>query len=163
MALKRVVVGVTALAVVGGGTGYALAESSHASTDLAAVTTSPSSSPSSGQTHPNGKHRGLRHRALLRLRTLQHAEWVTRDPNTNKDVTHEAVLGTVTSVSATSITVKAADGYTLTFAVNSDTKVHLGKGKTGKVTDIKSGGKALVVGVKSGSTVTAQQVLARTS
>jgi hypothetical protein len=162
MALKRIVVGVTALAVLGGGTGYALAEGSHPTTNLAAVTT-PSSSPSSGQKQPHGKHAGLRHRALLRLRTLQHAEWVTRDPKTNKDVTHEAVLGTVTSVSATSITVKAADGYTLTFVVNSDTKVHLGKGKTSKVTDVKSGSKALVAGVKSGSMVTANQVLARTS
>jgi hypothetical protein len=162
MALKRVAVGVIALAVIGGGTGYALAATSHPTTNLAAVT-SPTNSSSSGQKQPNGKHAGMRHRALLRLRTLQHAEWVTRDPKTNKDVTHEAVLGTVTSVSATSITVKAADGYTLTFAVNSDTKVHLGMGKTGKVTDVKSGGKALVAGVKSGSTVTAQQVLARTS
>ena len=160
MALKRIVVGVTALAVVGGGTGYALAESSHPTTNLAVVT---SSSPSSGEKPPNGKHAGLRHRGLLRLRTLQHAEWVTRDPTTNKDMTHEAVLGTVTSVSAASITVKAADGYTLTFAVNSDTKVHLGKGKTSKVTDVKSGSTALVAGVKSGSTVTAKQVLARTS
>ena len=162
MALKRIVVGVTALAVVGAGTGYALADSSHPSTNLAAVT-SPSNAPSSGQKQPNGKHAGLRHRALLRLRALQHAEWVTRDPKTNKDVTHEAVLGTVSSVSARSITVKAADGYSLAFAVNSDTKVHLGKGKTGKVTDLKSGDKALVAGVKSGSTVTAKQVLARTS
>jgi hypothetical protein len=162
MALKRIVVGVTALAVVGGGTGYALAESSHPTTNLAAMTT-PNSAPSSAQKQPNGKHPGLRHRALWRLRTLQHAEWVTRDPKTNNDVTHEAVLGTVTSVRATSITVKAADGYTLTFAVNSDTKVHLGKGKTGKVTEIKSGNKALVAGVKSGSTLTAHQVLARAS
>ena len=161
MALKRIIVGATALAVIGGGTGYAVAASSHPTTNLAAVTSS-TNSPSSGQ-KPNGKHAGMRHRALLRLRTLQHAEWVTRDAKTNKDVTHEAVLGTVTSVSATSITVKAADGYTLTFAVNSDTKVHLGKGKTGKITDVKSGGKAFVAGVKSGSTVTAQQVLARTS
>jgi hypothetical protein len=36
-------------------------------------------------------------------------------------------------------------------------------GKTGKVTDVKSGDKALVAGIKSGSTVTAKQVLARTS
>ena len=162
MALKRIVVGVTAVAVIGGGTGYALAESSNPTTNLASVTT-PSNSPNSGQKQPNGKRDGLRHRFMLRLRTLQHAEWVTRDPNTNKDVTHEAVLGTVTSVSTNSITVKAADGYTLTFAVNSDTKVHLGKGTTGKVTDVKSGDKAFVAGIKSGSTVTAKQVLARTS
>jgi hypothetical protein len=162
MALKRIVVAVTALAVVGGGTGYALAEGSNPTSNLAAVT-SPSNSPSSSQKHPHGKHHGLRHRGLVRLRTLQHAEWVTRDPKTHKDVTHEAVLGTVTSVNGTSITVKAADGYTLAFVVNSDTKVHLGMGKTGKVTDVKSGDKALVAGVKSGSTVTAKQVLARTS
>ena len=160
MALKRIVVGVTALAVVGAGTGYALAEGSHPTTNLAAVT-SPSNSPTPGQNH-HDRNGGLRHRALLRLRNLQHAEWVTRDPQTNKDVTHEAVLGTVTAVSTTSITVKAADGYTLTFAVNSDTKVHVGKGKTGKVTDVKSGDRALVAGVKAGSTVTAKQVLART-
>ncbi len=36
------------------------------------------------------------------------------------------VQGTVTAVSDTSITVKAEDGYTATFAVNADTEVHTG-------------------------------------
>ena len=36
------------------------------------------------------------------------------------------VQGTVTAVTSTSITVKAEDGYTATFAVNADTEVHTG-------------------------------------
>ena len=171
MAFKRIAVGVIALAAIGGGTGFALAASAHPSSgtsNLAASSSSSTSSPSSSPSGKNGNKNGGkhgqhgRHGALLRLRTLQHAEWVTQDPKTHKDVTHEAVVGTITAVSSSSVSVKATDGYTLTFKISSGTKIHVAGTKSkGTASDLKTGAKALAGGVKSGSTVTAAQVLVR--
>jgi hypothetical protein len=161
MPLKRIVVAVVALGALGTGTGYALAQGSHSPSTVTANTPSSSTSGSASGHPGKGKRGEARHR-LLKLRTLEHAQWVTRDPKTNKDVTHEAVVGTVT-VGSASITVKAADGYTATFTVNSDTKIHIAgsKGAQGKLSDVKSGAKAVVVGTKSDATLTATQVLTR--
>ena len=60
---------------------------------------------------------------LGKVKDFQHAEWVTKGDG-NTYVTHEAILGEVTAVSATSITVKSTDGTSMTFAVTADTKVH---------------------------------------
>lgn len=169
MALKRIVVGAVALAAIATGTGYAVAQSS-TSQNAAASTPSSGASGSAPSSAPSGKngghgngHRGHGARGrLMKLRTLQHAEWVTQDPKTHKDVTHDAVAGTLSNITSTSVTVKAADGYTLTFKVDANTKVHVAgsKGAKSKITELKSGSKALVAGIKSGSTVTANQVLA---
>jgi len=71
--------------------------------------------------------------------------------------THVDVNGEVTAVSATSISVKAADGFTATFVVNSDTKVRTSA--TGKaVTDLKVGDAVHVDGAKSGTSLTAVDV-----
>jgi hypothetical protein len=71
--------------------------------------------------------------ALRALGRALHAEWVTRDrDNENAFVTHHAIRGEVTSVSATSVTVKALDGVTQTYAITSDTKVHLRKNLQGQ-------------------------------
>jgi hypothetical protein len=94
----------------------------------------------------------------LRLNKVQHAEWVTKD-KTGGFVTREAIRGDITSVSPTSITVKAQDGVSLTFAVATDTKVHVraaGKGAATKpadvtITDVKAGQQALVTGTGQGS------------
>jgi hypothetical protein len=94
----------------------------------------------------------------LRLNKVQHAEWVTKD-KTGGFVTREAIRGDITSVSPTSITVKAKDGVSVTFAVATDTKVHVraaGKGAATKpadvkITDVKTGQQALVTGTGQGS------------
>ncbi len=72
-------------------------------------------------------------------------------------VTRVAMLGTVSSVSSSSITVKAADDYTASFAVSSETKVAVA-GKTSTIAEIKVGDTVGVHGVKSGSTLTAQSI-----
>ena len=74
-------------------------------------------------------------------------------------VTMVGVRGEITAVSATSITIKAEDGFTGTFVVNADTKV---RGKdVDKIADVKVGDQGGAVGPKSGDTVTARWVLVR--
>jgi hypothetical protein len=76
-----------------------------------------------------------------------------------KPVTVLGVRGEVVAVSATSVTVKAEDGFTATFAVDGETKV---RGKdVDKIADVEVGDKAGAVGTKSGDTTTARVVLVR--
>jgi hypothetical protein len=105
---------------------------------------------------------GLRPRDRIKLHRFEHGEWVTRKDST--DVTHDAIKGTVSSVGATSIAVKAADGFSLTFAVDSNTKVVLrehGKGsaKKGTIADVKTGDTVLVAGIKTGAALDAKHVI----
>lgn len=72
-------------------------------------------------------------------------------------VSHVDVNGAVTAVSASSITVKAADGYTATFTVTSTTEVRTAA-KPGTIADVKVGDTVHVDGTRSGSTLTADGV-----
>jgi len=65
--------------------------------------------------------------------------------------------GNVQQVTATSITVKSADGFTATYVVASDTRVRQA-GEVGKLSDIKTGDKVRVVAVKDGKTSTAKAI-----
>ena len=135
-----VAVGIGA-AVIGTG-GAALAASS---TPATPTTSGTSSSPSTGAAKHH--HRDPLTRAL-------HAQWVTDDKNANTDVTHDEIRGTVITVSSTSITVKATDGVTQTYAVTSATKVHA-KGDTtttpGTIAQVKTGDTAIIVGTGTGT------------
>ncbi len=87
---------------------------------------------------------GLRARLLRAL----HATWVTQGQNGT--VTHQAVRGQVIAVSGTSISVKAKDGFTLTFTVTLETKVRMraaGTGSRSNIDAVKVGDRALVTGV----------------
>ena len=100
---------------------------------------------------------------LGKVKDFQHAEWVTKGDN-NTYVTHEAILGQVTAVSSTSITVKSTDGTSMTFAVTADTKVHQRQAKgsttTPTIADVKTGQTVLVGGEKSPD-LTAKNIVAR--
>ena len=105
---------------------------------------------------------GLGRRGRFALRHFEHGEWVAR--NGSSDVTHDAIKGKVSSVSATSISVTATDGFSQTYAVKSDTKVVLrenGRGSAhhASIGEVKSGDLVLVAGVKSGSTLGAKHVV----
>jgi preprotein translocase subunit YajC len=132
------VAGATAAVIIGAGTA-ALAASGTDSTSGSGT-----SSTSAGN-HAAAKQ--MRHKRLLTH--LVHGQIVTK----GKDgyVTHSGVRGTATAVSATSITVKAADGYTQTFRLTKDTKVRergagAVKGTPGKVSDLKTGDTVAVLG-----------------
>ncbi len=82
------------------------------------------------------------------------------------------VQGTVTAVSSTSITVKAEDGYTSTFTVSAETRVHTGlpsrdrgaaEATTEAITDVSVGDVARVHGTVSGDTAAAAHVHAMTA
>ena len=91
-----------------------------------------------------GDRKGLRVRMMRAL----HGTWVTDSPT--GPVTHQAIRGDVTAVSATSVTVKAKDGFSQTFAVSGDTRVRVranGKGANSTIGAVKVGAKALVAGV----------------
>ena len=132
--------------------GAALAASSSGSTPTPAPAGT-SSSPATGSTVKAHHH-------SHRLAHALHAQWVTHNTKTNTDVTHNEIKGTVTAVSATSITVRAADGVTQTYTMGSGTTVHA-KGDTkaslGTIDQIKSGDRAIVVGTGT-STLTATHV-----
>ena len=69
-----------------------------------------------------------------------------------------SIEGSVTAVSATSITVKAADDFTATYVINANTKVHTDAKKDGTIADVAVGQSAEVRGTVSGSVLTADHV-----
>jgi len=66
--------------------------------------------------------------------------------------------GTVTAVSADSITVHSEDGFDKTYVVNAETKVN---GKSGGIASVKVDDKIAIVGIESGDTTTAVHILDR--
>lgn len=136
---KIAVTGAIAAAVVGIGT---------ASMALTGNTVAPTPGGSSAQARPGPEYPALR---KLAGRTL-HGQFVTRGKDSTF-VTHDVIRGDVTAVSATSISVKAADGVTQQYTVTGDTKVRVrsdGSGKAGAITDVHTGDKALVLGTGTG-------------
>jgi hypothetical protein len=130
----------------------------------AAVATSGSSTisgaPASSSTAPKDHAAGGKDRGLKALRRALHAQWVTKDKD-GKFVTHDAIRGTVSAVSATSITILAEDKKRETFTVNADTKVRVrtnGKGAKGAINQVHTGDKALVVGTGT-TTLTARGIV----
>jgi hypothetical protein len=166
---KATIGGLVALAIVAGGAGVTIAHAAQTSTGPTVATADPTPSPSpTGQPAKAPKAdkadkagRVAAKQILGRVKDFQHAEWVTKGDGTTY-VTHEAILGAVTAVSSTSITVKSADGTSMTFAVTADTKVHQRpKGATTPtIADVKVGQTVLVGGEKSPD-LTAKNVVAR--
>jgi hypothetical protein len=185
--LKKIVLAASAAAVVLGAGTAALAASGGSSPGTSAdpgssaaggAATSPSAkapastAPSApdkptAPSRAQGQRKGQR--AVLRpLKRALHAQWVTRDrTNATAFVTHDAIRGAVTAVSASSITVKAADGVSQTYAITGTTKVHLRKGQPGNgnrggapgtVSDVHTGDKVAVAGTGTTS-LTAQHIL----
>jgi hypothetical protein len=159
--------GVAAVALVAGGAGMAIAHAQGTAARTVATadpTPSPSPSPSAKAAKGAKDGRPGARQILGRLKDFQHAEWVTKGDGTTY-VTHEAILGQVQTVSATSITVKSTDGTSMTFAVNDQTKVRQ-RAKAGSTTptiaDVKQGQTVLVGGAKTPG-LTANNVLVRAS
>jgi hypothetical protein len=143
------VAGVVAAAVLG--TAGVAAATSDSSTPAPGASAAPSSSAAPKADHPKAKRakRALIGRGM-------HGVWVVKGKD-GKPVTLETIRGTVTAVGPSSVTVKAEDGFTATFAANSDTKVR-GADSLG---DVTVGTRTAVVGVKAGNTTTARRVLVR--
>ena len=127
----------------------------------AAVATSGSSTTPGTPTAATPAAAGAKdHGAARALKHALHAQWVTKDKD-NKFVTHDAIRGTVSAVSPTSITVLAEDKTSQTFTVNADTKVRVranGKGAKATIGQVHSGDKALVIGTGT-TTLTAKGIV----
>jgi hypothetical protein len=103
-----------------------------------------------------GRHPRIR--ALLNSR-VQHGELVLEGRN-GTAVTMDVQRGQVTAVSATSISLRSADGYTATYAVGADTRVRL-SGTPKTIGDVKVGDTVGVLATRNGETMTATHVTAR--
>ncbi|TQJ70006.1 hypothetical protein FBY31_4183 [Arthrobacter sp. SLBN-100] len=160
---KTMLAGAVALALTG--TGVAIAWAADP----------PSPSPSSSA--PGNSEKGPGHNKPDKAQRPQHlhGESVVK----KADGTYQAVLeqrGTVEAVSDTSITVKSEDGYSQTYAVNADTKIHKApaaapesspgtddggkrvKPSDGTIADIATGDAVRISGVKNGDQATAERI-----
>ncbi len=119
-------------------------------TTVDAATAALVSSPSAADKDTGKKKDAARDRLARAL----HATWVTK--NKKGVVTHQAIRGEVTAATATSITVKAADGFSQTYTVGTGTTVlarDLGaadkagrKAAASSMSVVRAGARALVVG-----------------
>jgi hypothetical protein len=89
---------------------------------------------------------------------ILHGDVTVKDEN-DQAVQARIQTGTVASISATSMTVKSEDGYTSTWTLNSDTKIHRDRDDAA-IGDLKTGDFVHVRGPLSGDTATAKNVRA---
>jgi hypothetical protein len=143
--------GVAAAALLAGG-GAALAAGNSGTPAAAqnAVTANPVPVASAGQA---GRHHSFR-RAAFGPFGMLHGEFVVAKSGGGYQ-TVDVQDGQVTTVSATSITLKSSDGFTKTYVVTGSTTVDAQRDGIGSV---KVGNQASVYATVSGSTVTATNV-----
>jgi hypothetical protein len=142
---KIAAVGGTAAVILGAGTA-ALAASGPDATGGTGSTSTPATSTPAPGTGTTGRRRHVE-RALVRHAV--HGSIVTQGKNGY--VRHIGIRGTITAVSPTALTVKAADGSTQTFVLTKATKVRertpgQGKGSPGTITELKTGDSVGVLG-----------------
>ena len=96
----------------------------------------------------------LLHRAL-------HGQLVVTDGAAGTTETVDVQRGTVTAISATSVTIRSPDAFTQTYVINGQTKLRTGHGTNSAVSDISAGDKAAVLAFQDGSTHVAKRLLTR--
>jgi hypothetical protein len=133
---------VLAMAGVGGGIAFA-ANSTPTTTEPA--TTAPSSSAAAAHQH---RARGLVGRA-------EHGQITVRTKTGDQvlDIQH----GQVTSVSATSVTVRSTDGFTATYAISGTSTVRVQK-KTSTIANVHTGDQVAVAALHTGNTDTIRRI-----
>jgi hypothetical protein len=104
-------------------------------------------------------HPGLRRLLIRRATIAKHVEHGSVTVSTkNGNETIDVQRGTITAISSTSMTVKSADGFTLTWTFGDKMRV-LENRSTIQPTDVTAGETVGVAGEKSGSTETARLVV----
>ena len=123
------------------------------------VTATGSATPDASAAPNKRRHPGLR-RLLIRRATfgkhVEHGSVTVQTRNGNETI--DVQRGTITAISSTSMTVKSADGFTLTWTFGDKMRV-LENRSTIQPTDVKAGETVGVAGEKSGSTETARLVV----
>jgi hypothetical protein len=152
--------GLVAAGAVGAGVAYAADPSpSGSGTPTPSASSSDTTGPG-GRFGLGGRHGGfLGHRADGLAGRAMHGELVVKDRG-GKPVTVDVQRGSVTAVSASSITLRSDDGFTATYTITSDTRVRIDeKGST--TAEVRTGDTAVVTARKSGDTATAQLLVVR--
>ena len=107
----------------------------------------------------NRRHPALRRLLIRRATIAKHVEHGSVTISTkNGDETIDVQRGTITAISSTSMTVKSADGFTLTWTFGDKMRV-LENRSTIQPSDVTAGETVGVAGEKSGSTETARLVV----
>jgi hypothetical protein len=148
---KIAIAGAVGAAIVGVGTA-ALATSG--------PTTTPGK-PAPKSDHKTSKSADGKNHGRNAVRHALHAQWVTPNKDGKTFVTHDAIRGSVTAVSPTSITIQSADKKSETYTVTSATKVRTrtnGKGAKATISQVHVGDKAFVIGTGT-TTLTARGIL----
>jgi hypothetical protein len=161
---KIIVAGVSTVALAGGiGAGLAYADTPSdepTSTPTTTTTSSPAETPAaepSEQRAQNGFRRPLIRRQLRFIARSLHGE-VTLAGEKHQVITFQR--GGVEKVSRTSVTVKSNDGFVESYVLSDDTKVRE-NGDKGKLSDIDTSDRVLVVATKDDSTLNARRVIVR--
>jgi len=119
--------------------------------------TSPAPNASGAPHRP--RHPGLRRMFIRRATMGRHVEHGSVTVQTkNGDKTIDVQRGTITAINSTTMTVKSADGFTLTWTFGSKMRVIENRG-TIQPSDVKVGETVGVAGLKNGSTETARLVI----
>ena len=118
---KIAIAGATAAVIVGAGTAALATTGDSSSTTGTPASTSASSSSSSSSGAGRFAKRHPRIAAIIAHHGV-HGTIVTTDGKGNY-TTHDGILGTVSAVAPTSITIKSSDGFVQTYVVNSATKI----------------------------------------
>lgn len=128
--------------------------------DVSTTGTTPVADPSTASgTQPKRKHPRLRRLAIRRLALRGHVEHGQVTVETKKgDRTIDVQRGTVTAISSTTMTVKSADGYTLTWNISGPLTVIAHRTQI-QPTALATGDTVGVAGLQTGSTATAKLVV----
>jgi hypothetical protein len=148
---KTVLAGLTVLAVAGLGSGIAYAQ------DGGNAPAPPSNSPappSNGDVGPDrsaasGKH----HRNFLGR--IEHGEFTVRAKDGDRVI--DVQRGTVTAVDGQSLTVKSEDGFSGTYTVDQQTKVHKSR-KSATIGQVATNDRVMVFAEKNGGTDVAKRI-----
>jgi hypothetical protein len=147
---------VGATAAIIGGAGTAAFAASGTPTPTPSASSMSAASDTSASTPTTA---AVKHPRVNRLRRAVHATWVTENKKTTVFTTHDTILGQVIGLSATSITVQAADTLTQTYAITLGTKVHTRALKSAaSISDVKTGDLVFVGGTGT-TTLTAVRVV----
>ncbi len=98
---------------------------------------------------------------LSTFANIQHGDVVVTGSNGQPE-TKRIARGSVSEVTATTVTVKSADGFSTAYTLAATTKITI-DGTTGAVTGLKVGQSAFALGTVSGTAATADRVMATTS
>jgi hypothetical protein len=143
---------------ISGAIGAAVLGSGAAALAVSGSTTPGAPAPTASSAKAAGGHPAAR--ALIRHTV--HGQFVTPDKNSSGNfVTHDVIRGTVTAVSPTSISVKAADNTSQTYVINSSTTVRArtnGKGAASTIGAVHDGDNVAVLGTGT-TTLTATGIV----